>query len=352
MFTESTAPYDAFCDSHEVYYQQTKSCPRCVENARSAVLNLWYDREKMRAYLASLTPQQARDEFLALEIITEPNLRLSSHWKLQRGRKKGKALELRLRDLTAPTDGMVSMLGTMGDSKLAQLWRVPIQAVRAWRTERNVEPWKARSYKDNHPGIEKDLATDQTLQAIGDKYGISRERVRQLRDKHGYPSGRAARRERRRAEIHGLLDGLAGTVSDSDAASQTGLSVGDVAAYRKERGISAFAVYAEEKERARDSLGQMSDYQIEEVFGLPHNHAGQERKRLGIAAFAGPERKHRPHKRIDTDRFRELYMQTDPRLTYREIKRVLDLAHSNQCVWLAKRLGLPPRVPGAPRKKD
>ena len=192
-----------------------------------------------------------------------------------------------------PSDDVVSRLGQVPDCAIAEETGVHAVTVAAWRRRRGIPCFRAgrpRAGREEfrvaverlHPGLLAAAATDRTLASIGDEYGLTRERIRQIAKRVGIV--RPASAPTMTPEVLARLDALLGTQTDKAVAVAVGVAVWVVARLRHARGIPRFRPSKLPVE-ATALLGTCFDTAIARKFGIDPNIVRHARRRRGIPPF-------------------------------------------------------------------
>lgn len=174
------------------------------------------------------------------------------------------------------------MLGTMPDAELAKTVGASVTTVAAWRRRMGIP--KAPRVSDpevKYPGIKALLRTHNNS-AIADVYGVSRERIRQIREAIGIE---------RVSTPHAVTQdkaALLGRVSDTRLAQDLGVPVWVVRRERLRAGIptsSRTPHYETVIGGVHDRVGTVSDRQLARELAVPVNQVVAYRRRHGIPPF-------------------------------------------------------------------
>lgn len=217
---------------------------------------------------------------------------------------------------------LIPHLGTRTLEDLAQEAGVSTATVNRWRREHNVRTDLRNKRKEDlrakYPGLEEAMNDPSlTLRAVGERFGISRERVRQIRQRWGYAPTSERRSVRRKAVEDQCMD-LLGTMPDAAVARRIGETSQYVSYVRNANGIAPYTFDA--LEGFEHLLGTMSDGAVARASGASIPTVEGRRKKLGIEA-------HR--RRIDRERFRGLFEEG---LSDDEIAEAMDMSRSHVSV--------------------
>lgn len=225
----------------------------------------------------------ARDTVLAKRWRVSPTT--VGVWRRQRGIPRwGETCPPELRD----------RLGSEPDTVVAEAAGVSASTVAKWRAQLGIDAYNGGSaaktsreliddLEVRHPGLFERLGKVADS-ALANEYGVSRQRIYQLRDRHGIDApGRVDNFAAERAAAIPLL----GTMPDIEIGKRVGMSSVWVGRLRKERCISAF-----EPETMTDRitkhpmLGKVADREIAADVGASGPSAvGMVRRRLGIPPY-------------------------------------------------------------------
>lgn len=216
---------------------------------------------------------------------------------------------------TEPTPDIVARFGKEPDVVIAKSIGACFLTVRRWREQRGIQdpPRKNRvgqmsheqflAHLDKrHPGMQE-LLGKESDESVGDKYGLVRARIQQLRLRIGAASHQESEQERREKAITPLL----ATLSDKEIANQVDVPQHTVRKFRKKAGIPEHLSEYDAKVLAQvQLLGTMSDKKAAKMIGVPHGVIFRHRHARGIPPF-GTSPKCADYKRIDQERVRVLF---------------------------------------------
>lgn len=111
---------------------------------------------------------------------------------------------------------------------------------------------------------------------IGRRYGLSRERVRQVRKQHNQAPWKSTLRER--------TIPLLGKISDREIAKQLGVTDNWVGVFRRKQGVPRLSPVKYDWAKVDASLGVLSDSEIARTFGASLNAVFRRRTDKGIPA--------------------------------------------------------------------
>lgn len=174
------------------------------------------------------------------------------------------------------------MLGTMPDAELAKIVGASKSTVTTWRSRLGIPKAPRRNDPEiKYPGITTLLRTHNNA-AIADVYGVSRERIRQIRDSVGIE----------RATTQYVLppdkEYLLGHVPDVQLAKGLGVPTWFVRRERLRAGIpvsSRTPHYESVIGRVHDRVGTVSDRNLARELGLPISQVSAYRRRHAIPPF-------------------------------------------------------------------
>lgn len=174
------------------------------------------------------------------------------------------------------------LLGKETDEDVAAHVGTSTQTVTSWRRRLGIPKAPRRSDPEvKYPGITLRLGVDSDV-AIAADYGLSRERVRQIR--HSLNINKAPVRAFDAAEMYDML----GRVPDTHIAEAMNLPVGFVRKERLRAGfppVSLTDYYDEIVGRAHDRVGTVSDRQLACELGVSIGQVSAYRRRRGIQPF-------------------------------------------------------------------
>lgn len=166
-----------------------------------------------------------------------------------------------------------------------------------------------RNLEIAHPGLKERLGTE-TDEAIGRRYGLTRARVHQIRQRLGIPCFEFGRREDLIKTKLEAIEQELGQKSDYVLAKEHHLPVDRIRKKRVELGLPTAKVAFQNDTLAKikDRLGKVSDSSLARELGISVNSIFQWRKAAGIPCFKpSPRSKH--YVPIDGEKVKELFHQ-------------------------------------------
>lgn len=173
------------------------------------------------------------------------------------------------------------LLGTMPDSEVADRVGISTQTVTTWRRRLGIPKVPRRPNPEiKYPGITARLGVDPDV-AVAADYGLSRERVRQIRQV--LHIGRAGPKP-----LDPKVYAMLGWVPDSHISDATNIPSWIIRRERVRAGIPPVNVqihYDDVISRVHEQVGQVSDRTVAEILGVAVTRVAAYRRRHGIPPF-------------------------------------------------------------------
>lgn len=180
------------------------------------------------------------------------------------------------------TEEMDALFTTYNDVEVAKRLGLSRTSVLRRRTMLNIPPQVRRPIQRTDDSIIAKLGTKSDAE-LGREYGVTRERVRQIRNDHGIPTFELTPDW---ASVNDRLD----VDTDESLAQRLGVSASAVRRHRKDLGVRKTAACPTERQLDsredvppdwRNLLGQTSDYSLAKTWKLPAPSVQRLRKKLG-----------------------------------------------------------------------
>lgn len=190
---------------------------------------------------------------------------------------------------------VVKKLGTMADSRIAAMYKIPVYNIRKLRLSKNIE--RFRGHRQSYCGTVTHNQLDSLIPRLGEESdaaiaqscGISRERVRQLRKELNIPLNPYGHLKLSRVVGDAILKDLP-SLSNADITKKYQIDISTIRSFRTRFDIPQ----KESKEETSKSallqklipeLGTASDYTLAKKFHIHHAVVRYNRITRGISPF-------------------------------------------------------------------